>query len=63
MKDYKDTLHMPKTDFPMRGNLGKKEPSRQTFWEEHGIYQKRLGKNKANPDFVMPDGPPYANGD
>ncbi len=63
MKDYKDTLHMPKTDFPMRGKLGKNEPSRQAFWEENDIYKKRLKKNEKNPDFVMPDGPPYANGD
>ena len=63
MKDYKDTLHMPKTDFPMRGNLGKNEPLRQALWENKDVYQKRLEKNKDNHSFVLPDGPPYANGD
>ncbi len=62
MKDYKDTLHMPKTDFPMRGNLGKNEPHRQTFWEDNDIYNARLEKNKDNTPYVLPDGPPYANG-
>ncbi len=63
MKDYKSTLHMPKTDFPMRGRLGKNEPKRQAFWEEEDIYRRRLEKNRDNPPFVLPDGPPYANGD
>lgn len=63
MKDYKDTLHMPKTAFPMRGNLGKNEPNHQTFWQEEGIYTKRLKQNENNLPFVLPDGPPYANGD
>ncbi len=62
MKDYKHTLHMPKTDFPMRGNLGKNEPKRQTFWEDNTIYDKRLKKNENNEAFILPDGPPYANG-
>ncbi len=63
MKDYKDTLNMPKTDFPMRGRLGKNEPRRQAFWEEEDVYGKRLKKNEGNTPFVLPDGPPYANGD
>ncbi len=63
MKDYKDTLLMPNTDFPMRGNLGQNEPIRQTFWEEKSVYEKRLEKNNDNTPFVFPDGPPYANGD
>ncbi len=62
MKDYKDTLHMPKTDFPMRGNLGQNEPNRQKKWETDKIYEARLDKNKGNQAFVLPDGPPYANG-
>ncbi len=62
MKDYKDTLHMPKTDFPMRGNLGKNEPGRQKRWDEKQIYTQRLKKNETNTEFVVPDGPPYANG-
>ena len=63
MKDYKDTILMPQTDFPMRGNLGQTEPHRQSFWEAQNIYQKRLSQNKNNTPFILPDGPPYANGD
>ncbi|MFU8786175.1 MAG: isoleucine--tRNA ligase, partial [Candidatus Izemoplasmataceae bacterium] len=63
MKDYKDTLLMPKTDFPMRGNLGQNEPHRIAFWNQENIYDARLNKNKDNKPFVLPDGPPYANGD
>ena len=61
-KDYKSTLLMPKTTFPMRGNLGNNEPLMQEKWNEMDLYQKRLAKNKGNKDFVLPDGPPYANG-
>ncbi len=63
MKDYKDTLHMPKTSFPMRGNLGKTESKRQSLWVDYDVYQERLKKNEGNNPFVLPDGPPYANGD
>lgn len=63
MKDYKDTLLMPQTDFPMRGNLGQNEPLRHAYWDSLNLYQKRLEKNKGNTPFVLPDGPPYANGD
>ncbi len=62
-KDYKDTLHMPTTDFPMRGNLGKNEPLMQEAWYSMDLYQKRLDKNKGNTEYVLHDGPPYANGD
>ncbi|MEC9484303.1 MAG: isoleucine--tRNA ligase [Candidatus Izemoplasma sp.] len=62
-KDYKDTLQLPKTDFPMRGNLGNKEPEMQKAWEDMDLYQKRLDKNKGNTEYVLHDGPPYANGD
>jgi len=61
-KDFKDTLLIPKTDFPMRGNLGKKEPDRQAAWEEKNIYEKVLQKNEDRPQFFLHDGPPYANG-
>ena len=61
--NYKDTLNMPQTDFPMRGNLGKNEPSMQTAWNKLNLYQKRLDKNKGNTEYVLHDGPPYANGD
>ncbi|HSU79738.1 MAG TPA: isoleucine--tRNA ligase [Candidatus Angelobacter sp.] len=61
--DYKDTLLMPKTDFPMRGGLPAKEPEMQKEWEEATIYQKSLERRKDQPTFVLHDGPPYANGD
>lgn len=61
--EYKDTLLMPKTDFPMRGNLPNKEPKRQEKWEEDHIYEKSLERTKGRPLFVLHDGPPYANGD
>lgn len=60
--DYKDTLLMPKTDFPMRGNLPKKEPEIQARWEEMDIYKKVQERTKGRPKFILHDGPPYANG-
>ncbi len=61
--NYKDTLLMMKTDFEMRGGLAKKEPGTQKQWEENKIYEKRLKMNEGNQQFVLHDGPPYANGD
>ncbi|WP_099363076.1 isoleucine--tRNA ligase [Fredinandcohnia onubensis] len=61
--EYKDTLLMPKTDFPMRGNLPNREPQIQEQWEEMNIYQKVQERTKGRPLFVLHDGPPYANGD
>ena len=61
-KDYKDTLLMMKTDFPMRGNLGVNELPIQAKWEENHIYEKALEQNKGNQTFFLHDGPPYANG-
>lgn len=60
--DYKDTLHLPLTDFPMRGNLGEKEVDIQTNWTNMSLYEKLLEKNKDQKPFVLHDGPPYANG-
>lgn len=63
-KNYKDTLLMPKTNFEMRANLGQKEPIIQKFWKQEEIYQKLIAKNKQNnKNFILHDGPPYANGD
>ena len=62
-KDFKDTLWMPKTDFPMRGNLPKREPDVQAKWDELDVYKKRVAKNAGQKSFVLLDGPPYANGD
>lgn len=61
--DYKDTLLMPKTDFPMRGNLPNREPDMQKDWEEQDIYRLVQERTKDRPKFVLHDGPPYANGD
>ncbi|MFX0562307.1 isoleucine--tRNA ligase [Bacillus pumilus] len=61
--NYKDTLLMPKTEFPMRGNLPNKEPEIQEEWAEKDIYQMVLERTKGRPTFILHDGPPYANGD
>ena len=62
-KDYKDTLNLPVTDFPMRANLAKREPGFLEFWREHDIYHKAVNARKEGERFVLHDGPPYANGD
>lgn len=62
MKNYKDTLLMMQTEFPMRGDLGKKEPDIQKFWDENKIYEKALEQNKDGESYFLHDGPPYANG-
>jgi isoleucyl-tRNA synthetase len=64
--DYKDTIHLPKTDFPMKANLAQREPEIQRAWEAEKIYEQVLAHNAARPNpkkFVLHDGPPYANGD
>ncbi|HHW38317.1 MAG TPA: isoleucine--tRNA ligase, partial [Bacillales bacterium] len=61
--EYKDTLLMPKTEFPMRGNLPKREPEIQAKWEEQNIYKMVQKRTEGRPLFVLHDGPPYANGD
>ncbi|MGX9133589.1 isoleucine--tRNA ligase [Rummeliibacillus sp. JY-2-4R] len=61
--EYKNTLLMPKTDFPMRGNLPNNEPKIQEKWEEMDINAKVLERTKDRPAFILHDGPPYANGD
>ena len=62
MVELKDTLLMPKTKFPMRGNLPNKEPEFLKRWEEMDLYRKVLEKNAGKPSDVLHDGPPYANG-
>jgi isoleucyl-tRNA synthetase len=61
--DYKDTLLMPQTEFPMRGNLPKREPEVQEKWRVMNIYEKVQARTAGRPMFVLHDGPPYANGD
>jgi len=60
--DYKDTLNLPKTDFPMKADLPKKEPDILRFWQERDIYKKLIEKNREGKTFMLHDGPPYANG-
>ncbi len=62
-KDYKETLLMPITNFPMKGNLSQKEIDIQNKWKNIKLYDKVLEKNKNNLSFFLHDGPPYANGD
>ena len=61
--DYSKTLNLPETDFPMRGNLPKKEPGILEFWDKIDVYQKALECREGCPQFILHDGPPYANGD
>ncbi|HTJ28737.1 MAG TPA: isoleucine--tRNA ligase [Candidatus Limnocylindria bacterium] len=62
-RDYRSTLNLPKTEFPMRAELPKREPARVQWWAEHDTYRKRLERNRGAQPFVLHDGPPYANGD
>lgn len=59
---YKDTMILPETDFPMRGNLPETEPARLEWWNTIDIYHKVLEKNQGGEPFILHDGPPYANG-
>lgn len=61
-KDYRDTVFLPKTDFPMRGNLGKKEPVILQRWLDMDLYAKLREQSAGRPKFVLHDGPPFANG-
>ena len=63
MTDYKKTLNLPDTPFPMRGDLAKREPLMLKAWQEKNLYQKIREACKGRPKFVLHDGPPYANGD
>ncbi|MBW1649512.1 MAG: isoleucine--tRNA ligase [Deltaproteobacteria bacterium] len=60
--DYKDTLNLPKTGFPMKANLAKKEPEQLTEWENKKLYEKIREISKSFKPFILHDGPPYANG-
>ncbi len=62
MSDYKHTLNLPETEFPMRGNLAQKEPKMLKQWTEQGLYEKIRDAKKGNKPFILHDGPPYANG-
>ncbi len=63
--NYKDTLTLPQTTFPMRADLVQNEPGRLERWENEGLYEKILARRRAQnaPEFILHDGPPFANGD
>ncbi|HKK02996.1 MAG TPA: isoleucine--tRNA ligase [Gammaproteobacteria bacterium] len=63
MADYKDTLNLPQTDFPMRAGLAKREPGMLADWQARDLYGKLREAARGRPAFLLPDGPPYANGD
>ena len=60
--DYKSTLNLPKTDFPMQAGLPKREPEMLKDWQENELYENVMKKNEGRPLYVLHDGPPYANG-
>ncbi|KAA0876329.1 isoleucine--tRNA ligase [Nitrincola tapanii] len=62
MSDYKNTLNLPDTAFPMRGNLPEREPARLARWAEMDLYRKLREEGEGRTPFVLHDGPPYANG-
>jgi len=61
--EYKDTLNLPKTDFPMKGNLPHREPEILKKWDEKSIYHRNLEQSENKKQYILHDGPPYANGD
>ncbi len=61
--DYSKTLNLPKSEFPMRGNLAKREPEWVMTWESESLYKKIRIECQGRPSYVLHDGPPYANGD
>ena len=62
MTDYKSTINLPETAFPMKADLARREPAMVASWEERGIYGKQRQLARGRPRFVLHDGPPYANG-
>ncbi|MEB3416253.1 isoleucine--tRNA ligase [Alteriqipengyuania sp. WL0013] len=62
-KDYRETVFLPKTDFPMKAGLPQKEPGILARWKEEGLYEKLRDARQGREKFILHDGPPYANGD
>ena len=61
-KEYKHTLNLPATDFPMKGNLAQREPGMLKHWQDIKLYEKIRQARKGAKKFILHDGPPYANG-
>src|ERR1700712_4511536 len=61
-RDYRDTVFLPRTAFPMKGDLPKREPATLARWAEMGLWDKVRGDSAGRPSFILHDGPPYANG-
>ena len=62
-QDFNATLNLPKTDFPMRAGLPKREPDMLKKWQDMDLYHELLKKNEGHPRFSLHDGPPFSNGD
>ncbi|MFW2479740.1 MAG: class I tRNA ligase family protein, partial [Lentimonas sp.] len=62
-QELKDTLNLPQTNFPMRGNMVEREPARIDHWKKLGLYEQIQAKNADGPSFILHDGPPFTNGD
>jgi isoleucyl-tRNA synthetase len=60
--DYKKTLNLPNTKFPMKASLAKREPEQLRSWDEEQLYEKIRQASKGRESFILHDGPPYANG-
>lgn len=60
--EYKNSTNLPSTGFPMRASLASREPERLKRWEEAGVYEQLMKKNEGHDQFILHDGPPYANG-
>jgi len=62
-RDYRDTLNLPQTEFPMKAGLPKREPELLEWWQEIGLYDQLRAQSEGREKFILHDGPPYANGD
>ena len=63
MADYKHTLNLPQTDFPMKANLAQREPEALKHWQSIDLYRKLREQGQGRTRFILHDGPPYANGE
>ena len=60
--NYKKTLNLPATKFPMKANLAQREPQQLQTWQDSGLYEALRERSAGRPKFILHDGPPYANG-